>query len=98
MAYGDSVEKREKILNHIKDVGKSFPETLAKYDIDVIIAPGDSWLSKYSAALGELCDMNIPGDQMRLTGRRWTIGGNATHVYRLQRSANRSYGSSTRTS
>jgi amidase len=60
LAFGDSVEKREKILNHIKDVGKSFPETLAQYDIDVIIAPGDSWLSKYSAALGGSYDLHIP--------------------------------------
>lgn len=51
LAFGDSVEKREKILNHIKDVGKSFPETLAQYDIDNIIAPGDSWLSKYLVGL-----------------------------------------------
>lgn len=60
LAFGDSVEKREKLLSHINDVGKSFSETLEQYDIDVIIAPGDSWLSKYSAALDKLFNLRIP--------------------------------------
>lgn len=59
LTLGASVEEREKVLNHIKDVGKSFPDTLTQYDIDVIIAPGDSWLSKYSAALGRSLDSHI---------------------------------------
>jgi amidase len=59
LAFGDSVEKREKILKHIRDVGKSFSETLTQYNIDGIIAPGDSWMSKYSAALGRSYDFLV---------------------------------------
>jgi amidase len=39
-------------MDHIKRIGKNFPDTLDKYGMDVIIGPADSGFSKYSAATG----------------------------------------------
>jgi len=36
----------------MKTVAESLEDTLNKYDIDVIIGPGDCFLSQYSAAAG----------------------------------------------
>uniref|UniRef100_A0A093UVR3 Putative amidase n=1 Tax=Talaromyces marneffei PM1 TaxID=1077442 RepID=A0A093UVR3_TALMA len=47
-----SAERVEKIVNHIRTVGSSFDETIKNYGLDFIIAPGDSGLSVFSAALG----------------------------------------------
>ncbi|CAI6285809.1 unnamed protein product [Periconia digitata] len=52
LSFPRSTDRREKLLKHIKEVGQSFPDTLEKYSIDVIIGPGDSWFTKYSAATG----------------------------------------------
>ena len=53
LAFGDSAEAREKPLAHSKAVATNFDEMIQKYDIDVIIAPGDCKLSTYAAAGGE---------------------------------------------
>ena len=45
-------ERVEKLLNHIRTVGASFDEIIKRYGLDVIIAPGDSDLTAFSAALG----------------------------------------------
>ena len=37
LEFGDSAEKRQRIMAHIQTVGLKFKETFAKYDIDVII-------------------------------------------------------------
>lgn len=53
LAFPDSVEAREKPLAHSKAVAAHFNEMIEKYDIDIIIAPGDCMLSVYSAAGGK---------------------------------------------
>ncbi|KAK3202097.1 hypothetical protein GRF29_161g137927 [Pseudopithomyces chartarum] len=53
VAFPQSSDRRDKLLRHISEVGKSFPETLDRYNINVIIGPADSWFTKYSAATGE---------------------------------------------
>ena len=53
LEFPDSAEAREKPLAHSKAVAANFDELIEKYDIDVIIAPGDCMLSTYSAAGGE---------------------------------------------
>ncbi|KAL8808982.1 MAG: hypothetical protein Q9200_003825, partial [Gallowayella weberi] len=57
--FGDSVEAREKLLAHSKAVAANFDEVLQKYDIDVVIAPGDCMLNTYSAA-GEFPIATMP--------------------------------------
>lgn len=52
IAFDHSSDRRDRLLSHITEVGKSLPETLGKYDIDVIVGPADSWFTKYSAATG----------------------------------------------
>lgn len=52
MTENFSAEKVERLVNHIRTVGASFDETMEKYGLDFIIAPGDSGLSAFSAALG----------------------------------------------
>lgn len=52
LTFGDSVETREKLTAHSKAVAENFDEMIEKYDIDVIIAPGDCMLSEYAAAGG----------------------------------------------
>ncbi|KAK2756504.1 hypothetical protein FQN54_005397 [Arachnomyces sp. PD_36] len=47
-----SKEKVDQTLKHIETVGASFDETIAKYDLDVIIGPTDSLLSAFSASQG----------------------------------------------
>ncbi|KAJ2978115.1 hypothetical protein NUW58_g7597 [Xylaria curta] len=44
--------RRQKLMEHIAMVGKSLPDTLDLYGINVIIGPADSWMSKFSAATG----------------------------------------------
>ena len=51
--FPDSVEAREKPLAHSKAVAANFDEMIEKYDIDIIIAPGDCMFSTYSAAGGK---------------------------------------------
>lgn len=53
LTFGDSVETREKLTAHSKAVAENFDEMIEKYDIDVIIAPGDCMLSEYAAAGGQ---------------------------------------------
>ena len=53
LEFGDSVEAREKPFAHAKAVAASFDEMIEKYNIDVIIAPGDCMLSTYAAAGGK---------------------------------------------
>ncbi len=53
LAFGDSVEAREKPLAHSKYVAANFDEVIEKYNIDVVIAPGDCMLSTYAAAGGK---------------------------------------------
>ncbi|KAL9064147.1 MAG: hypothetical protein Q9161_009057 [Pseudevernia consocians] len=53
LTFGDSVETREKLTAHAEAVAASFDEVVSKYDIDVIIAPGDCMLSEYAAAGGQ---------------------------------------------
>ncbi|KAJ5921256.1 amidase signature enzyme [Penicillium verhagenii] len=48
--YSD--EKVESIQKHYREVGSSFEDTLKKYDIDVIIGPGDSFFTTFAAANG----------------------------------------------
>ncbi|KAL8958326.1 MAG: hypothetical protein Q9183_005860 [Haloplaca sp. 2 TL-2023] len=50
LEFGDSVEARERPQAHAKAVAANFDELMEKYNIDVIIAPGDCMLSTYSAA------------------------------------------------
>ena len=52
--YENIDNKTEKTLAHIASVAKSINETFAKYNIDVIIGPGDCDLASYSAAAGKL--------------------------------------------
>lgn len=52
LAFGDSVQTREKLVAHTKAVAANFDEMIKAYDIDVIIAPGDCMLSEYAAAGG----------------------------------------------
>lgn len=40
-------------MERIRKVEQNFPDTLEKYDINVIIGPSDSWFSQYSAATGQ---------------------------------------------
>ena len=51
--FGNSVEARERPLAHSNAVVASFNEIVEQYDLDVIIGPGDCWLSTFSAAGGE---------------------------------------------
>ena len=51
--YENTDNKTDKALAHIASVAKSIDATFAKYDIDVIIGPGDCDLSSYSAAAGK---------------------------------------------
>ncbi|KAF2682560.1 hypothetical protein K458DRAFT_432558 [Lentithecium fluviatile CBS 122367] len=56
----DQSDRREKLMKHILEVGKSLPDTLDKYQIDAIFGPSDSWFSKYSAATGfSLCALTL---------------------------------------
>ncbi|KAL8902973.1 MAG: hypothetical protein Q9207_004246 [Kuettlingeria erythrocarpa] len=48
--FGDSNEAPAKALAHAKAVAAKFDELIEKYDIDVMIAPGDCMLSTYAAA------------------------------------------------
>ncbi|OCK87040.1 amidase family protein [Cenococcum geophilum 1.58] len=60
IAFDQLSNRREKLMAHITEVGKSLPETLEKYNIDVIIGPSDSWFSRYSAATGfTLCTLPL---------------------------------------
>lgn len=52
VAFDHSSDKRQRLIDHITAVGKSLPDTLDKYNIDVIIGPADSCVSQYSAATG----------------------------------------------
>ncbi len=52
LAIGDDAKRRKVLLHHMKTVGQSLEDTLNKYNIDIIIGPGDCFLSQYSAALG----------------------------------------------
>ncbi|KAL8823961.1 MAG: hypothetical protein Q9191_005407 [Dirinaria sp. TL-2023a] len=49
----NSVETREKLVAHAKAVAANFDDMVKKYDIDVLIAPGDCILSEYAAAGGK---------------------------------------------
>ena len=51
--FGQSVEARERPLAHSKAVAASFNEIIKQYDLDIIIGPGDCWLSTFSAAGGK---------------------------------------------
>ncbi len=53
LGFRDSAEAREKPLAHSKAIAANFDETVERYEIDVIIAPGDCMLSTYSAAGGK---------------------------------------------
>ena len=53
LAFGDSVEKRDRIMAHVQRVGLRFEETFTKYNIDAIIGPSDSALCLFSAARGK---------------------------------------------
>jgi hypothetical protein len=48
-------EEREEAIAHVRDVGRTrgIDETLAKYDIDVILGPADCSLSSLAAASGQ---------------------------------------------
>lgn len=60
VAFDQSSDRRKKLMDHISEVGKSLPDTMEKYKIDVIIGPSDSWFSKYSAATGfPLCALPL---------------------------------------
>lgn len=52
VAFDHSSDRRQRLMDHITEVGKSLHDTLDKYGIDVIIAPADCGLTKYSAATG----------------------------------------------
>ncbi|KAF2833419.1 amidase signature enzyme [Ophiobolus disseminans] len=55
-----SSNRREKLMQHILKVGKSLPDTLEKYNIDVVIGPSDSGFTKYSATTGfPLCTLPL---------------------------------------
>lgn len=57
-SFDHTSDRRQKLIQHITAVGKSLPDTLDKYDIDIIVGPADSGFSKYSAATGmdaQLC-------------------------------------------
>ena len=47
-----SPEKFKKIEAHLESVGRRFDALFAAYDIDVIIASGDSGLYNFSAVCG----------------------------------------------
>ncbi|MCJ1349375.1 hypothetical protein MMC31_007615 [Peltigera leucophlebia] len=68
LEFGDSAEAREKPLAHAKAVAASFEEMIEKYDIDVIIAPGDCTLSTYAAA-GEFPIASLPMSYLDFNGR-----------------------------
>jgi amidase len=52
IAFDHMSNRRQELMDHITAVGKSLPDAMAKYDLDVVIGPADSWFSKYSAATG----------------------------------------------
>jgi hypothetical protein len=60
VAFPQSSNRRDKLLKHISEVGRSFPETLDRYNINIIIGPADSWFTKYSAATGEKNEKPFP--------------------------------------
>ncbi|KAF2727125.1 amidase family protein [Polyplosphaeria fusca] len=68
VAFDKSSDRRGRILAHISEVGKSLPDTLDKYDIDVIIGPADSWITKYSAATGHP-HCSLPTGYIEYNGR-----------------------------
>ena len=51
--FEHSRNARERPLAHSHAVVASFNKIIKKYDLDVIIGPGDCWLSTFSAAAGE---------------------------------------------
>jgi amidase len=59
LSVGNDAKRRAMLLDHMKAVGESLEDTLNKYDIDVIIGPGDCFLSLYSAALGLLSTLTL---------------------------------------
>ena len=63
LEFGNSVEKRNRIMAHIQGVGLKFEETFAKYEIDVIIGPSDSGFCQFSAARGK----SIEGMMLSIT-------------------------------
>lgn len=48
-----SQSEREKKTAHTREVGASIDEVLEKYNIDIIIGPGDSWLTQLAASMSE---------------------------------------------
>ncbi|KAK0117464.1 hypothetical protein ONS96_013294 [Cadophora gregata f. sp. sojae] len=68
LAVGDDAKRRKMLLDHMKAVGESLEDTFNKYGIDLIIGPGDCYLSQYSAALG--CPhATVPLDCLGYNGR-----------------------------
>ncbi|KAI0198380.1 amidase family protein [Astrocystis sublimbata] len=60
VAFDHGPHYRQKLMECITEVSQSFPDTLEKYDINVIIGPGDIWFSKYSAATAfPLCSLPL---------------------------------------
>ena len=53
LTFGDSNEKRRRILEHIRKIGQQFEDIFTRYDIDIIVAPSDSELCQFSAARGK---------------------------------------------
>lgn len=51
--------EREKKKAHAREVGASIDETLTKYNIDIIVGPGDSWLTQLAASMSESCSVNL---------------------------------------
>ncbi|KAF2759933.1 amidase signature enzyme [Pseudovirgaria hyperparasitica] len=47
-----SVDARNETVSHYKRIGASFDEILKKYDINIIIAPGDCFFCQYGPANG----------------------------------------------
>jgi amidase len=60
IAFDHMSHRRQELMDHITAVGKSLPDAMAKYNLDVVIGPADSWFSKYSAATGyPLCSLPL---------------------------------------
>ncbi|KID83450.1 amidase family protein [Metarhizium guizhouense ARSEF 977] len=66
IAFDKSSDIWQRSMERIRKVEQNFPDTLEKYDINVIIGPSDSWFSQYSAATGyqyPLCSLPLGQSQ-----------------------------------
>lgn len=80
IAYESSSKMRRRFLEHIERIGKSLTAAMDENDINVIIGPGDSKLSLYSATTGQ-CNTTPRAIQ-------WLGMDDSSYVLRLRALAN----------